>query len=482
MKWKKSVPKYSWVFMVVAVMVAAVSACTDIYHKEPCLVKGTWAWDDPLCAKMRKDCWDPESNTLKRPKGIFAPNYDNIPFGNLYEWEECVLFRQRYPWDNPFPDAGTDGGEGNLDGGNGDAGGGGGNGGGGNEGGAGAGGSANMMMDGGADASASNGAPPEYTYSCIPRVPDFFNDPQPVWFGPTYLAPKECPYELGAYGGFYYFGSIASKEKNCPQCACKPPTGECATAIGSLSVREGYCNELISSSLDLSPLTNWNGTCSSETLINIDGSNTPRDGVFSAKSIQAGTLALPIQACKVVERPPAPNAFDDTPFWMQTALSCNAEPNDELEHADWETCIPSSDQWRSCVRPTVRGKYACDLASDYSDRFIVYPKDALVDNRTCSPCECSPVGGSCAGELVIHSDEACMKPIVSMPVDSDDVHCQDIPPNTTTLGGKTATKIEYVPGMCDSRGGKPSGQVEPDEENAVTWCCLRLDYVRPPLD
>lgn len=483
MSWKKVAPRYAWVLVVVAAMIAVVSACAT--YSEPCLYKESWQWDDNLCVDMRKDCWDPESKKLKKYRGLREyDSFANIPFDDAYNWEECALFRQRYPWDNPFPDAGTDGGEGNPDGGDtgGGGGAGGGNGGAGNGGGAGEGGSANMMMDGGADASASNGAPPEYAYSCIPRVPDYYHAPQPVWFGPSYLAPKKCPYELGAHGGLYYFDARASNEKSCPQCTCAPPEGECSAAIDSLYLRDGSCNELSSKSLDFSPLPNWDETCSSETQRNLGENCTPRDGSFCAKSIQTGTLASPKQNCEAIELQ-IPNAFNDIPFWTQTALSCNAEANDDIEHAGWETCIPSSEQWRSCVRPTKHGIHSCDLASDYTDRFIVYSsKDALLDNRKCSPCECSPVGGSCAGELVVHSDETCMEPIVSMPIDSDDTHCEDIPSNATTLGGKTVTKLHYIPGSCDVRGSESSGTIEYDESLAVTWCCLRLDYVRPPLD
>lgn len=413
-----------------------------------------------MCAGIREECWDAESPVFE---------------GSFYNLGICVRYRARYPEDNPFPDAGVDGDVENPDGGEL---GGGGNGGAGGSGGDG--GSAGSMTDGGADASAANGNG-AYGFSCIPQAPDYFNNPQPVWLGPTHLVPAGCPHELGAHGGLDYFDVRAPENKTCPKCACEAPTGHCSGAIDSLILRGGSCQQLPSKALDFTPPKEWNGSCLSEKTVAMDSSCSLRDGIPCVNSILTGTLALPEQDCQPVEIP-VPKAINENAVWGQAVLSCNSEPNDDIAHANWETCIPSANEWRSCVRHVNYGIHECKAESDYRDRFIVYPKNAIIDDRTCSPCECSAIGGSCTGELAVSSDDSCQEPVITLPVDSSAAHCQDFPANTQSLGSKELTKLEYVPGMCDARGGVPSGSIKFDETYAVTWCCLRLDYVRPPQD
>jgi hypothetical protein len=492
MRWRQEVERMAWacgVALVVAMLVMAAPACglSNFFYDEPCFEKEAWSYESRFCVEMRQRCWGIVPPADEQLKGL---NWDE----DFADTERCIKYRNRFPEENPNPgvDGGADGdvehpdgGAGNGGAGNGGAGNGGaGNGGAGNggagNGGAGSGGSAGLFIDGGADASAANGNG-AYGHSCIPKGPDYFHPPQPVWIGPVHLLPDACPLELGAHGGLSYFDVRAPKQKTCPQCSCDSPTGNCSGAMNSLVVRNGSCNQLSSTAVDFTPPPDWDGTCSSDHPINSDLSCSIRNGVPCIKSIQTGTLALPEQHCEVVEIPVL-KAISEDAVWNKAVLSCNTEANDAIPHANWETCIPSSEGWRSCVRPYTQGIHECKEGSNYTDRFIVYSKNAIIDERKCSPCECSPIGGSCRGELAVSSDSECKEPLVTVPVDSNATHCQDVPTNTQSLGSKELTKLEYVPGMCDPRGGVPSGAIKFDETEAITWCCLRLDYVRPPQD
>jgi len=459
MSWRKTLGRFAWACGVVAMAATAASACflRDLDYDEPCLYKSSYSYDSGFCALLREKCWDSSEPPAPGSSITWDVDMENDP--------GCIAYKNRYPEDNPNPDidGGTDGG---TDGGFEDPdGGGGGNGSGG---------------DGGADASAAKWYVPP-GYSCIPRAPDFFDDPQPVWIGANHLVPAGCPHKLGAPGGLSYFDLHASAEKTCPQCSCESLPGSCSAGMASLYLRDVHCNESSSTFIDFNLPAGWGDSCSPDDPVSLDP-DCSANGTPCIKSIATGMLALPTnESCKVVQAP-KPTAIDETPVWGQAILSCNAEPNDDIAHEDWETCIPSDDKWRTCVRAPIYGKHECNLGSDYRDQFIVYPNDAIVDERTCTACECSVNGGSCKAELTISSDDSCADQVVTVPVDSNAAHCADILPNTQSLGSKKLTKLEYVPGMCEARGGEASGTVRYDEAKAITWCCLRLDYVRPPLD
>jgi hypothetical protein len=132
--------------------------------------------------------------------------------------------------------------------------------------------------------------------------------------------------------------------------------------------------------------------------------------------------------------------------------------------------LPSG--FRSCIYQ--HGDHECP-ASWSGDRRVVYEvtadKRGFIDARDCTPCACgAPSGSLCVGQLRVFEDAACTKLISADPITSIKGQCTDVLPPGKAIGSKEIS-LAYLPGVCEPIGGEPIGEVKPDPEQAVTFCC-----------
>ena len=322
--------------------------------------------------------------------------------------------------------------------------------------------------DAGADA---NSARAEH---CVDNHPDFYVEPQPVWFGPVDQAPKECDPTVGAFGSRNYFDLHIPTSEGCPQCSCGDIEGSCPKNQGTIHFRAGKCDEAQVATTDFSPPENWDGSCTTNHFIDQDAECPAGSGVKCLQSTYMSALPDPIEGCKPVEIP-VPKAISDAPKWKQSALSCT--PKIEFSTVDSEVCFafPKTPGWRTCVHAPQHGEYDCTPGSEYSERIVVYPEKAIVDHRSCSACECEASGGSCYGSIRYYSDNACSTLLAQETLSSTGSECHNFYPPGAGIGSKDMGELLYVPGSCEPKGGVPSGDVTVDTKNAVTWCCLLVE-------
>ena len=325
-----------------------------------------------------------------------------------------------------------------------------------------------MGADAGADAQTA------IMRHCVDVAPNDFDNPQPVWFGPANEAPAECPMEMGAFGGRYYFDFYNPGTDGCPVCACGDITGECHADLEGLHFRGSLCDVAVAPTTDFSPPEGWNGSCSTDRAIGQDAV-CPTDTDPSnpcVQAIYAPSLPDPVQNCEPIPIP-VPNLITDKPRFKQTALSCAAWAVGHPDPSEsGKTCIPGAKSWRSCVRSITPGIRVCPQESEYKEQIISYPENGFDDLRSCTKCECAATGGSCYGELSLGESNLCSESFLTLPISSDRSECSNVYPPGRAVGSKQLTNLHYEPGHCEAKGGLPIGDVVLKDMEAVTWCCV----------
>ena len=334
--------------------------------------------------------------------------------------------------------------------------------------------SENAKSDAGTNADAGEsdaGSDPDAAsaHNCVPNTPNDFEAPQPVWFGAKGDAPKECAEDVGAFGDRSYLEPFDPGLEGCPQCACGPIEGVCTPQVTSIHFRGATCDVAEASTIDFSPPENWDGSCSNNHSIAPDVECPPGSGNPCVQSSYASALPDPVEGCEPIEIP-VPKLITDAPYWQNVALSCSPTRISN-PYNNSETCFPTPQGWRSCVRHKSPGIHECKAGSEYVDQVIVYPEDAIDDHRSCSPCECNASGGTCYASFRLYEDDACTILQTQSFVFSDHETCADVG-SGIGVGSKEIVNPKYVAGSCEPTGGVPVGAVEIDPTNAVTWCCL----------
>lgn len=318
---------------------------------------------------------------------------------------------------------------------------------------------------------------------CGPAAPNNFLDPQAVWIGPVDDVPDACPSGAGSGSTPEYWDLQKPSGNECDTCSCQGPEGTCAVALDHLAFRNAPCGTSASVTTDVTPAANWNGSCSADGAIN-KGTECPAgSGTLCAQSLEMAALPKPAQSCTPTATPVL-KLIPDMPRWKQAVLACRSDhkaPSWELlselhsrenPDRDHNTCISHERGWRTCVRSWAPGIVECDSYSEFKEQVVVYEKDAILDKRSCSPCTCTPMGGSCVATLNLYEDNACTQVLAVASMDSDSAYCTNLPSATAGVGSKEVTSLEYVPGTCMASGGELSGDVELDDTRAYTYCCL----------
>lgn len=336
------------------------------------------------------------------------------------------------------------------------------------------------------DAGSSNdgGSSARCTGTCVPNKPDGFDAPQPVYIGA--MRAKYvfgCPAEVGGPGGFQYSG-LNVPSPGCPSCVCGSIKGTC-TPPATITLRASTCDSQPGSTFNFSGPDGWDGSCTNVNAMPAGAECPPGSGISCAQSIDAATLAPPVETCEPIPLP-VPKATSDTPWWTNTVMSCSSSvlPG-ACDNVASEMCLPSlppnEPEWRYCVRK--QGIHECPTnvpGLGFVKQYIAY--DGFIDTRKCTACECGASGGTCFGTLRAYKDDTCStNEIVSYPVGSNMTNCLNLPPTGDSFGSKEFTDLTYVPGSCEPKGGEPIGevvpiktQVKPDgdvEETVTTWCC-----------
>ncbi len=337
--------------------------------------------------------------------------------------------------------------------------------------------------DGGA--SSSSGSSAQCTGTCVKNAPIGFGPPQPVYIGP----PKAkylfgCPDEVGAFGAPNQFNDLHVPSPGCPTCVCGSIKGACSPP-DAITLRPGVCGSQPSDMFDFSGPSGWDGSCTNVNAMPAGAECPPNSGVSCAQSIDAATLAPPVETCEPIPLP-VPKATSDKPWWTNIVMPCVANTlHGTCENAASENCLPplppDEPEWRYCVRQT--GVHECPKGkgATFVDQYVAY--DGFIDTRTCTACECGAAGGNCYGTLRTYKDDACStNEIVSYPVGSNMTNCLNLPPTGDSFGSKELTDVTYVPGNCAPKGGEPVGEVvliktgvDADGnmvDTVTTWCCM----------
>jgi hypothetical protein len=171
------------------------------------------------------------------------------------------------------------------------------------------------------------------------------------------------------------------------------------------------------------------------------------------------------------EKLPVANTRVYGPTWKTAAMGYDVPGCDANE-----SCVPSIDLpngFRSCIYK--RGEHECP--STWSgDRHVVYEvtadKRGFIDARDCSPCSCgAPIGSGCTAHFRTFEDGACTKLISDDPIASFfGSQCTNVAPGIA-IGSKEISPLMYLAGTCEPLGGEPIGEVKPDPDQAVTFCC-----------
>lgn len=319
---------------------------------------------------------------------------------------------------------------------------------------------------------------------CVPNAPDNFHPPQPLWVGARAEDPG-CPPEIGAFGD-RRFNDLEVPAPGCPACVCGPIEGSCSPRPNSIMVRADFCEVLQSYTTDFSAPENWDGSCTSINAIPAGAECPAGSGIPCAKSIYTSALLDPVEGCEPIAAPvpkaradaasssiPTPNAHSDSPRWSTDVLSCNATPLD-LACPDHDSTrfavLPGG--WRHCVRHEEKGIHECPNGSKYKDQVIAYSDTGYVDTRQCTECGCKAGGGTCYGTFNVYEDEQCTKFVNGATLNSDTYECTNFKPGQA-VGSKELVDLTYVPGKCEPTGGLAIGTVVKNDDEAVTWCCLK---------
>ncbi len=336
-----------------------------------------------------------------------------------------------------------------------------------------------------AGSSEDGGSSARCTGTCVNNAPIGFSAPQPVYIGP----PKAkylfgCPPEVGAFAAPNQYHDLHVPSPGCPTCVCGSIKGTCSPPE-KVTLRPTVCGAQASDTFDFSGPSGWDGSCTNFNAMPAGAQCPPGSGVACAQSIDAATLAPPVEACEPIPLP-VPKLTSDKPWWTNTVMPCVSNAlNGACDNAASEACLPSlppgEPEWRYCVRQA--GIHECPQGNGatFVHQYVAY--DGFIDTRACTACECGASGGNCYGTLRTYADDACStNEIVSYPVGSNMTNCLNLAPTGDSFGSKELTDVTYMPGACEPKGGEPIGDVVPikskiDENGKIvdtvtTWCCM----------
>jgi len=193
-----------------------------------------------------------------------------------------------------------------------------------------------------------------------------------------------------------------------------------------------------------------------------------------AQSVAVSALGLPVEesCAPMIDELPVLRIGINPPSWKTEAVGYKV-PGCE----DRGSCMPKIEGlpsgYRSCIYQ--HGEHECPAAWS-GERFVVYERTAdkpgWIDGRECTACACgTPIGSACAGHFRTFDDGACTKLLSDDQVFSLGEQCTNYFPPGPAIGSKEITGLTYIPGFCEVTGGKPIGEVIPDPDQAVTFCC-----------
>jgi hypothetical protein len=307
---------------------------------------------------------------------------------------------------------------------------------------------------------------------CTP-VPDGWSSMQAVWLGPVNDAPfysnfhdeKTLPRFIGR-------ADLTADPAECDVCSCGESSGKCTDLPSSIEVHAAICGAM-GTSLPFNGPANWTGTCTNVNAIPAGQKCPAGSSTLCAQSVAVAPLGAPVdESCAPFSEPlPVARARVNGPEWKTAAIGYDVPGCDV-----GTSCMPSIDLpkgFRSCIYQ--HGDHECP-ASWSGDRRVVYEvtadKRGFIDARDCTPCACgAPSGSGCAAHVQTFEDGACSKLIADIPIASFfGAQCTNIAPGIP-IGSKSISALMYSPGVCEPIGGEPIGEVKPDPEQAVTFCC-----------
>jgi hypothetical protein len=142
-------------------------------------------------------------------------------------------------------------------------------------------------------------------------------------------------------------------------------------------------------------------------------------------------------------------------------------------------CVPrASGEYAAylCIQKAGDSTQVPNCPAGWGTKPFIVAYQSGVDQRGCSPCQCTPTGESCNAAAYTFYDESdcttcsvgCDNPITVSTA------CQDV---TELLDGNTwSAKLTVAPslvgGSCAPSGGQPTGSVQ--GQGAMTFCCQAL--------
>ena len=308
---------------------------------------------------------------------------------------------------------------------------------------------------------------------CAP-VPDGWSSMQAVWLGPV----KNAPF----YGTFHnettlprFVGraDLTADPAECDVCSCGESSGKCTDLPSSIEVRAAICGAP-GTSLPFEGPANWTGSCTNVNAIAAGQKCPAGSSTLCAQSVAVAPLGAPVyESCTpFTEKFPVARARVNGPEWKTAAIGydvpgCNVGTS----------CMPSIELpsgFRSCIYQ--RGEHECPASWNGTDRRVVYEvtadKRGFIDARDCSPCSCdAPIGSACTAQFRVFEDATCTKLVSTNPISSLGEQCTNVFPVGKAIGSKEISSLAYFPGVCEPIGGTPIGEVKPDPDQAVTFCC-----------
>ncbi|TKD01381.1 hypothetical protein [Polyangium fumosum] len=313
---------------------------------------------------------------------------------------------------------------------------------------------------------------------CIPPPPDDW-DLRALWHGPSTEAPTRCP-ALGADGEeafpvFLGHADVSAPPANCDPCKCTEPTGACTTLPETIEIRSAIC-DAAGTSLPFGGPEGWDGSCTDAHAL---AAGAMCGSALCAQSIVVSPLGPPVgEACEPFAEPlPVAHYGLPEPTWKTSAIGCLIPTCNATSLSCLPSIRPMPDAFHTCVKRT--GEHTCPTGWDKGKRFVVYEvtneRQGWIEGRACTACACGAAGGGgCLARVRTFEDGACSKLLSDDPIASFGEQCTNVFPTGLPIGSKEITPPAYLPGACEPSGGAPSGDVQEDPEQAVTFCC------RPP--
>jgi hypothetical protein len=304
---------------------------------------------------------------------------------------------------------------------------------------------------------------------CVPLGPyeEGWTEPALLWIGDPSKAPN-CPKSapVGQDVGF----ADPNAPNPCGACACDPPAGSCTLSTTWAAHNTATCSAApgsVATSFNAAP--GWDGAC---TTANAIAGGALCKGLACVQSLSIDPLTITESGCTSrVE--PALIPKDSSTSWGTLARVCrghaSGECGDPSELCTPSATLPHADATSQAFALCVSHEGDLECSGTYSVRHVFY--ESLVDNRTCTPCECgAPTGSVCKALVSAFSDGSCSSLIGSYTIDATKTACFDVLPAGQPLGSKSADEPVFAPGACPPSGGATIGEVILTDPR--TFCCL----------